>query len=302
MSIEIRHLRAAVVTAGTQSFSRAAKVLSVKQSALSRRVQALEQMLGVQLFEHTKRGTFATENGKAFLTVAERIVTDIDNLLTTAKNVSYGEEGRLAIGFSSSLMTGNLRFAIGDYISRYPDVQFDGIEGGTEKLFAGLQAHSVDAAITPMALSEHGVDRRAIWTERLMLVVPDVHPLVEADAIHWTDLRSEVFVLPTDGVGPVIANVLNSKLGAHGYRANIILQDTSIESVISTVTIGRYVTLTTEASNGVIWPGLKFLEIADNGGAARLDFALYWRRDNENPALKKFIKMLQERYPVLQGE
>src|SRR3546814_19026242 len=94
-------------------------------------------MLGVQLFERTKRGTFATENGKAFLTVAERIVTDIDNLLTTAKNVSYGEQGRLAIGFSSSLMTGNLRFAIGDYIGRYPDVQFDGIEGRSEERRGG---------------------------------------------------------------------------------------------------------------------------------------------------------------------
>src|SRR3546814_8406921 len=101
----------------------------------------------------------------------------------------------LAIGFSSSLMTGNLRFAIGDYIGRYPDVQFDGIEGGIEKLFAGLQAHSVDAAITPMAFSEPGMDKRGLWTERLMLAVPDGHPLVEADAIHWTDLRSEVFVL-----------------------------------------------------------------------------------------------------------
>src|SRR3546814_4623598 len=102
-----------------------------------------------------------------------------------------------------------------------------------------------------MAFSEPGIDKRGLWTERLMLAVPDGHPLVEADAIHWTDLRSEVFVLPTDGIGPVIANVLTSKLGAHGYRANIILQDTSIESVISTVTIGRYITLTTEASNGV---------------------------------------------------
>jgi DNA-binding transcriptional LysR family regulator len=100
----------------------------------------------------------------------------------------------------------------------------------------------------------------------------------------------------------VIANVLTSKLGAHGYRPHIILQDTSIESVISTVTIGCYITLTTEASSGVVWPGLRFLEIADNGGAARLDFALYWRRDNENPALKKFLKMLHERYPVLQDE
>src|SRR3546814_8383003 len=67
-----------------------------------------------------------------------------------------------------------------------------------------------------MAFSEPGIDKRGLWTERLMLAVPDGHPLVEADAIHWTDLRSEVFVLPTDGIGPVIANVLTSQLGAHG--------------------------------------------------------------------------------------
>lgn len=302
MSIEIRHLRAAVVTAETHSFSRTAKILGVKQSALSRRVQALEQMLGVQLFERNKRGTFPTANGKAFLTVAARILTDIDNLLTTAKNVSYGEQGRLAIGFSSSLMTGNLRLAIGDYIARYPDVQFDGVEGGTEKLFSGIQSHSIDAAITPASIIEPGINKRNLWTERLMVAVPEGHKLADADAIHWTDLRTEIFVLPTDGIGPVVANVLRSKLGAQGYHANIICQDTSIESVISTVTIGRYITIVTEASNGVTWPGLKLLEIADNGGAARLDFALYWRKDRDNPALKKFLRMLQERYPGLQGE
>jgi DNA-binding transcriptional LysR family regulator len=302
MGIEIRHLKAAVATAETQSFSRASKLLGVKQSALSRRVQSLEQMLGFQLFERSKRGTFPTENGKAFLTVARRIITDIDNLLTTAKNVSYGEEGRLAIGFSSSLMSGNLRLAIGEYIARYPDVQFDGIEGGTDKLFTGLQARIVDAAISPAPISEPGITKRSVWTERLMVAVPEDHRLVGTDAIHWTDLRHEVFVLPTDGIGPVIADILASRLLAQGHRANIITQDTSIESVISTVTIGRYITIVSEASAGVTWPGLSFLEISDNGAPARLDFGLYWREDNDNPALKKFLKMLQERYSGLQGE
>jgi DNA-binding transcriptional LysR family regulator len=115
-------------------------------------------------------------------------------------------------------------------------------------------------------------------------------------------LRGEVFVLPTQGIGPVVSEILAAKLAAHGHRAKIIAQDTSIESVISTVTIGRYITIATEASTGVSWPDLKFLEIADNGGPARLEYALHWRPDNQNPALAKFLKMLQERYPVLQGD
>ena len=298
MTIEIRQLRCAVMTAETQSFSRAAKMLGVKQSSLSRRVQALEYLLGVQLFERTKRGTMPTENGKAFLTVARRIVTDVDNLIATARNVSYGEEGRLAVGFSSSLMTGNLRLAIGDYISRYPNVQFDGIEGGAEKLFSGLQARIVDAAIVPANITDGGLSKRSLWSERLMIAIPDDHRLAQTDAIFWTDLRSEVFVVPTEGIGPVLTDLLSTKLNAHGFQATIITQDTSIESILSTVTIGRYITIATEASTGVTWPGLVFREISDQGAPARLDFSLYWRQENENPALKRFFKLLQERYPT----
>src|SRR3546814_15945204 len=105
-------------------------------------------------------------------------------------------------------MTGNLRFAIGDYIGRYPDVQFDGIEGGIEKLFAGLQAHSVDAAITPMAFSEPGIDKRGLRTDRLMLAVRDGHPTVEASPLHWTALRCDVLRLPPEGLGPGIGTAI----------------------------------------------------------------------------------------------
>jgi DNA-binding transcriptional LysR family regulator len=56
MSIELRQLRYAVQTADTQSFSRAAATLNVKQSTLSRRVLQLEDRLGVKLFERTTRG------------------------------------------------------------------------------------------------------------------------------------------------------------------------------------------------------------------------------------------------------
>ena len=109
MSIELRQLRYAVLTADTQSFSRAAAKLNVKQSTLSRRVLQLEDQLGVKLFERTTRGAEPTENGKVFIEQARRIVTDVDNLQTTARAVSYGEQGRLAVGYGSTLMAGNLR-------------------------------------------------------------------------------------------------------------------------------------------------------------------------------------------------
>jgi DNA-binding transcriptional LysR family regulator len=298
MAIEIRQLRYAVLTADTQSFSRAATALNVKQSTLSRRVAGLEHRLGIQLFERSTRGAVPTEYGKAFLSVARRILTDVDNLQTTARAVSYGEEGRIAVGFSASLMTGSMRATIADFMHRHPNIQFDGIEAQPDKLLSDLNARIVDVAVVPSDISDGGISRRSAWSERLLLALPNGHHLLDSERIHWSDLCREVFVLPRQGVGAALAGLLKRRLGDQGYRTNIIMQDTSLESVLSTVSIGRYITIATEASLGVTWPDIEFREIYDQNWPVRLDFALYWRDDNENPALKQFFKLINERYPA----
>ena len=116
MTIDIRQLRYAVMTADTQSFSRAAAALNVKQSTLSQRVLQLEDRLGVKLFERTTRGAEPTENGRVFIEQARRIVTDVDNLQITARNVSYGLQGRIPVGYCSPLVSGNLKLAFSDYL------------------------------------------------------------------------------------------------------------------------------------------------------------------------------------------
>ena len=297
MPIELRQLRYAVMTADAQSFSRAAAKLNIKQSTLSRRVMQLEEQLGVKLFERTTRGAEPTENGKIFIEQARRIVTDVDNLQTTARAVSYGEQGRLAVGYGSTLIAGNLRHAFSDYLTRYPDVQFDGVEAGSEKLLHCLQSRTIDVAIAPAGMEESGMKTRALWSERLMVALTGHHRLLENERIYWQDLRREVFVVPSSGIGPILGNLLAARLTEQGYRPNIIVQDTSLESALSIVPVGRFITIATEASQGVTWPDLQFREIYDSSGPARLEFALYWREENENPALKRFFKLIEERYP-----
>lgn len=286
------------MAAEMQSFSRAAVALNVKQTTLSRRVAVLENRLGIKLFNRITRGAIATEQGKAFLSVARRILTDIDNLQITARAVSYGEEGRICVGFCASLMTGNMRATIAEYMRRHPDIQFDGIEGDPEKLFNDLRARIVDVALIPNGLDDVGLSRRSAWSERLLVALPTQHPLLQSDRIHWSDLRSEVFVLPSQAIGSALSDVLKRRMTEQGYRANLIMQDTSLESVLSTVPLGRYITIATEASLGVTWPELEFREIMDQGGPARLDYAFYWREDNDNPALNRFFKLISERYPA----
>jgi DNA-binding transcriptional LysR family regulator len=160
-----------------------------------------------------------------------------------------------------------------------------------------LQAQTVDVAIAPIGLEEAGIKSRRLWSEQLMVVMLDDNHLLKEERIYWQALRREVFVVPSGGLGPILGNLLSAKLTEQGYRPNIIYQDTGLESVLSMITAKRFVSIATEASQGVIWPDLHFREIYDPSSLARLDFALYWREGNENPALKHFFKLIEERYP-----
>lgn len=285
------------MTADARSFSRAATTLNVKQSTISRRVLQLEERLGVKLFERTTRGAVPTENGRAFIEQARRIVTDVDNLQTTARNVSYGMQGRITVGYCSSLISGNLKLAFTDYLTRFPDVQFDGIEAGTESLFHGLRSHIIDVVVAPIGLNDANLMSRRLWSERLFAVLEVNSLLLERERLYWQELRHEVFVVPSSGIGPILGNLINARLTEQGHRPAIIQQDTSLESVLSMVAAKRFITIATEASQGIAWPDLEFREIYDASGPARLEYALYWREDNENPALHRFFKLIEERYP-----
>jgi DNA-binding transcriptional LysR family regulator len=297
MTIEIRQLRYAVLAADSQSFARAAILLNMKQSTLSRGVKDLELRLGVKLFERTTRGAEVTAIGRVFIEQARRIVTDVENLQTTARNVSYGLHGRLAVGYSSSLMSGNLRLAFSDYLARFPEVQFDGIEGSPEKIIHGLRSQTMDVGVAPIGLNEDGLLSKALWSERLFVALLEDNELAVKDKVYWQDLRREVFVASSNGIGPILGNLISARLTEQGFRPAVIYQDTSQESVLSMIAAKRFISITTEASQGVPWQDLRFREIYDGNGPARLDYALYWREDNDNPALKRFFKLIEERYP-----
>lgn len=297
MVIDIRQLHYAVLTADSQSFARAAARLNMKQSTLSRKVKDLEIRLGIKLFERTTRGAEVTESGRVFIEQARRIVTDVENLKITARNVSYGLQGRLAVGYCSSLMSGNLKLAISDYLSKFPEVQFDGIEGGSDKIIHGLQLQTMDVGVAPIGLNEGGLISRPLWSERLFVVLLEDSELASKEKIYWQDLRREVFVVSSNGIGPILGSLITARLTEQGFRPAVIYQDTSQESVLSMIAAKRFISIASEASQGVPWQELHFREIYDGNGPARLDYALYWREDNDNPALKRFFKLIEERYP-----
>src|SRR5262247_3522761 len=100
------------------SFRRVATVLGVRQSAVSRRVRALEDVLGVSLFERHHAGVRVTSAGARFLEQARDALLRLDYAVTSAAAAGRGTIGRLDIGILSSMGAGFLREVIRIYRER----------------------------------------------------------------------------------------------------------------------------------------------------------------------------------------
>lgn len=98
---------------------------------------------------------------------------------------------------------------------------------------------------------------------------------------------------PLRDPGPEIRDILLSKLALPGDRPFIKHVKAHHSAMISAVDGERGLTLACESSSVPPWPGVVFREVRDGNGPARLGFVAYWRRNNDNPILKKFLAWLQ---------
>lgn len=120
--IDVDDMRAFQKVATLLSFSAAARVLSVRKSAISRSIQKLEGLLGVRLFERTTREVALTEAGRALLGRFSDIVTRVDEVVDLAASLASNPRGRLKITAGIGFGTEVLAELLPDFSLAFPDV------------------------------------------------------------------------------------------------------------------------------------------------------------------------------------
>jgi DNA-binding transcriptional LysR family regulator len=210
-----------------------------------------------------------------------------------------GEKGRLVVGFCSSLTTGNLRAALVDFKSKFPQVELGTIERSRAKLLAALRNGVVDVYIAAGDILSFDCKATTLWSERIVAILPSDHPLAAQDAVYWTDLRAQTVLLSQYDPGQEFEALLNAKLLVTSDRPRIERHDVSEGVIKSLISMGLGVSLVLESDMGGNFAGLVYREIRDGTGPSRIGFSAVWRGDNENPALANFLKLLSERYPFL---
>src|SRR5207247_10140789 len=98
--MELRHFRYFLAVAEALNFTKAAALLRVAQPALSRRVQDLEDEIGVDLLKRSPRGVVLTAEGKVFLEKTRQILKLADESVEQVRALARGEGGELHMGYA----------------------------------------------------------------------------------------------------------------------------------------------------------------------------------------------------------
>lgn len=171
--MDLRHLRAfaAIVDAG--GFARAAIRLNLSQPALSRQIAALEEDLGVPLFDRLGRRALLTSEGEDLLRRSRRLLSDAESLGERARALKGGLTGLLRVGATPQAMETLLAGFLARYRRRRPGVEVHLIEDGGARLPVRLEHGDVHLAL--IAAGDARFRWRILGPVYLLAVLPTTH-------------------------------------------------------------------------------------------------------------------------------
>jgi len=147
MPMDLRQLRYFVEVADAQSFNEAAARLGVAQSSLSRRVQDLEDELGVRLLTRNARGAVLTAAGTVLLGRATTLLRDAEAARAEVAQRANLPSGEVTIGTSPAFS----RLLLGRVAERFdpdhPRLRLHFVEGAQYQIFEGLDTGRIDLAV-----------------------------------------------------------------------------------------------------------------------------------------------------------
>lgn len=298
MPFDIRQLRYAIAAADHGSFYRAARALDIEQSTLSRNILKLERSIGMPIFERSRAGVTVTLAGSAFLRGARPMVATADKLVAMMRAAGQGRAGGLRLGHNSSVSAGSLRATMMSWRDAHPNVEVECVEANRSVLIASLDTGEIDIAILMGTAIQNGFRCQAFWNERMLIALPATHPLIEHDVVHWTDLRNERFLMPVADPGPEMRDMLVGRLAVSGSKPDIRMHQSSRETILSVLGGGSAVSLVCEGSTGAHYPDVVYRPIHGEQGPALTGYSGYWRDDNGNPALRRFLEFIRTRFAL----
>jgi DNA-binding transcriptional LysR family regulator len=294
--MELRHLRYFVAVAEELNFTRAAEKLRLAQPSLTRQIRNLEDELGVRLLDRGRNQVSLTEEGRSFLVDARRLVALSLESVKSVQRFSRGESEQLNIGYLFKFNFDLLPVTLANFYQTRPETSVNLFDMSPAEQLRALEARKIDlgfVGLRPRAASKNAAVMawECVARHKVVVVLPETHPLAKKSKIKITDLKSLFFVAMSEQTHPGSRDWLSGICQEAGFTPRI-LQDVDLESGLMTfVAEGLGVTLAREQIKNLPHPGVIFRPLAI---AAKADYWIAWHRENHSKALLQYIEVVKK--------
>ncbi|RON47632.1 LysR family transcriptional regulator [Pseudomonas frederiksbergensis] len=195
MKNSIQHIRAFLVVAQTGNFAKAAVALNLSPSALTVQIQQLEDWLGVALLERSPRHVALTSAGHSALLPMEKLLLDLDNIVSASRDLAALRRGVVTIAALPSLCAAALPPVLKQFREQFPGVEVRLRDVVAQRIDTLVRDGEVDFGLGVRARMSHGLEFQTVLEDRLCLFIPADHPLAGRRAVKLSDLTTQPMIL-----------------------------------------------------------------------------------------------------------
>jgi LysR family transcriptional regulator, transcriptional activator of the cysJI operon len=221
------------------SFRKAAEELYLTQPAVSLQIKALEEDIGVQLFDRTGTRIALTEAGKVLLGYALQSHALFAQAEQEIAALSGDHAGALALGASTTVAQYILPRLLGEFSREHPRVHPTMISGNTEQIVEAVEGQKIELGLIEGPARSRDVKTEPFLEDELVLIVPAAHEWAEVKSVSCTEIAAAPLLMRERGSGT--RRVVEIALARQGVKTNslhIVMELDSTEAIKSAVEAG----------------------------------------------------------------
>jgi len=242
--MELRQIRSFLSVAETLHFGRTAELIHLSQPALSLQIRALEEEVGVRLFERNRRKTTLTAAGFAFRDDAAAALSQLEQAIRRARLAANGKLGLLRIGFISTAGREIVPHIVRQFRELNPEVELSLRNIVTAEQVRMLETGALDIGFLRVPIGGYSaLDVVIVHREPFVLVVPRSHKLAKRKRVRLRELAGQDFVGYERTHAPGFHDLIFGILSNAGIAPNVSQTAAEIPTLISLVDSGMGITI-----------------------------------------------------------
>jgi DNA-binding transcriptional LysR family regulator len=303
--MELRHLRYFVAVAEEEHITRAAARLSMQQPPLSQQIKALEQELGVSLFNRVGKRIQLNAAGKLFLSDAREILTQAENAINRVKRFDLGEEGRMRVGYTSSASLHELTPGIiRAFRDAHPLIALEIDEGAAHDLLCAVEEERLDAAFVRSPVTQYAtLECISLNQENMVVALPTQHRLAARPGVGvgLAELKEESFILYRQVNGSGIKEGFINLCREAGFEPHAVQEVHRMIAAIQLVAAGMGISVVPQSLNSIQSKSVVYRPF-EPPSAVTVPLNLVYRRHVDAQAIRRFITLSQSLAKTLQNQ